>query len=384
MDKQEALLDFEKNAVQQLREQMLAELEKEYQLRGEAHAAAWRNSFERICLAAADENRRTGRADSVAYITYSLLRTELAAGRPLYLVEVAGKEWFMQPALYEDSCKADWAFRYLEEYEQSLLEASGPYTGQIGRSEISLYRQRDAIYPHAYVKAVARLAMQDAALSPALQELPLAAELEVRVGEYRDFSEVVFKRDVRTKEISIVRADLEHSGSRAAYAYEVLAGLDLNGGSFGGADLRYADLTNTDLTGSVLAEAILMGVRFAGCRMRQANLSGSLIAEADFRGADLEGADFSSAVGMRGHYGSSTVWKRPGYRAADFRGANLKGANFRGALLSGALFTGANVEDADFTGAVLHEAVFDVEAAELLNLKEIQFRPPVWQLVEQA
>ncbi|MEK4114933.1 pentapeptide repeat-containing protein [Paenibacillus sp. FSL W8-0919] len=378
MNKQEALLDFEEVAVTPLRERMQAELEEEYQQRGEAHAAAWASSFERICLAA-EEARRAGGDEPVAYITYSLLRTELAAKRPLYRVEAAGSGWFMQSALYEDCYDAGWAFRYLDRYEQALLEASGPYSGRIGRSEIALYRQREAVYAHAYVMAVARLAMKDAALTPAFRALTSAEQLEVRVGEYRDFSEVVYKRDDRAKDVSLIRSELEHNGSQAIYAYEVLAGLDLSGGVYGGADLRYADLTSADLTGAALEEGILTGAVFAGCRMRRANLSGALIAEADFRGADLEGADFRAAVGMRGQYGSES-WKRPGYRAADFRGACLKGADFRGALLSGALFTGADVQDADFTGAVLHQAVFDPGVADRLDLMDVQFRPPVWQL----
>ncbi|MFC7677697.1 pentapeptide repeat-containing protein [Paenibacillus sp. GCM10028914] len=357
MNKQELLREFDEQKAAPLRHQMLLQIEEAYQRKGEVFAAEWAESFRRLCRNVG-AIQRAGRKGPVSYITYSLLRTQLAAGRSVYRIEAADESWFLDSSPYRDTYDSAWAFDYLHQYRREIAEAARPYAGQIGAADLDCMLQREAAQVHAYIIGIGRLAMEEASASAEFAQLEMTEVFEVRVGEYLDVSEVVYKRDRTIKDTDAVRISLNRPERSNDYAYEDLRKLDLTELSGRESDLRYADLSGCELEAAVLAESVLLGTVFAGSCMKNADLSHSLIAEADFRGCDLRGTSFAGALGMKGRP-EATIWTMPGYRAVDFRGANLEGADFRGAALNGALFTGARLEGADFTGADLQDAVFD-------------------------
>ena len=96
-----------------------------------------------------------------------------------------------------------------------------------------------------------------------------------------------------------------------------LAGLELEGISFGESDLRDSNFTNADLYGAYLCDSDL-----SRCVLRGADLRNSFIHNVKFCDSDLRGARLSLD-----EMGGALV-----LHSADFTGANLEGADFTGAL----------------------------------------------------
>ncbi len=121
-----------------------------------------------------------------------------------------------------------------------------------------------------------------------------------------------------------------------------LAGCELDGVHFGGANLEEADLSGASLVKAQFGGRLTIGQigRLSKAKLADANLSGAQLPacranQADFRRANLTGAD------ARG--GS--------FPQANFHGANLDRADLTGADLRGADFTEANLSQAKLSRA---------------------------------
>ncbi len=357
MNREEILQHFTKEVYEPLKNQMLFTLEAFFQNRMHALAKTFCNSLEQI-LGKVRLMQQEGNKQALGYISYSMLRTELANGRATYLVEAMDKTWFMDRHPCRDTYNADWAFRYLDEWETELSKHAKKYGGRIGLDDIQRMKLRAAIHIHQYIIALARFSVTEEWLD-AMQfahEIELDDVFELRVGEYWDQSEVVFKRDVRIKDSSVMKDWLEEK-KPYDYIHEVFRGIDGSQGDYEGIRLQYADLSGSSFNNSIFTGGNLIGSGWNKACLIEADFSSCLIQEARFEQANLRGASFRDAVAVPGIY-QSERWERPGFQPVSFAGADLTGAQFQGAYLQDADFTGAILQGADFMGAAFEGACF--------------------------
>ncbi|HEX2954962.1 MAG TPA: pentapeptide repeat-containing protein, partial [Bacillota bacterium] len=309
---------------------------------------------------------------------YSMLRTRLLEKDYRILIEAYDRRWYLDPQECWESYDAGWIGRYLDELDQALENSRRQYMNLIGRAEIERIVLKEAHKFYQYMSLLARYAMQIMIEFPEWRDLAKGDELEVRVGELLDLSEIVYKEDRRNKDPEEIKDWLEEKEAYV-YAYEVFSGLNLACGDYQGIDLRYADLRGSDLSNSNLCETSLVGTRFNNGRLEKADLTRSVVCEADFSKASLRGAAF---VGVEGAVGRAQQeendWERPGFFALNFSGADLSGADFRQADLRGAIFTGARLDEANFWGARLDKAVFSRNDGANIRLDETQRASVVW------
>ncbi|WP_139488162.1 pentapeptide repeat-containing protein [Brevibacillus dissolubilis] len=412
---------FETTVVQPLLLEQLLALEAYFQEHKDELAVEFLASIQHIC-GEIRAMQAAGTKGKIGYITYSMLRIELLSGRPAYLIEAMNEEWLFDRTECQAEYLAEWAFRYLDEFTVRCEQAGKAYMGAVTAPDIEKIKLKEAAKFHQYVVALAQYALgrmnddvharhalaqgdgnsqaehantsHPGAASPIpkhpwlFNQIELEDELEIRVGEYWDISEVVYKRDLCPKDSADTKQWLEEK-EEDAYAYECFTGLDLSDGDYGEIDLRYTDFTGSDLSESNLHKAVLVGAKCRECRAAGADFSASLIHEADFSHSDLTGASFAYALG-EGGMADPQEWEAPGFfpvnlseaklddalfanaslRGAVFSKASLRGSSFADADGRGAIFTEANLELAKCWGADLEGADFGGANLEMVNFAE--------------
>ncbi|QOS97241.1 pentapeptide repeat-containing protein [Brevibacterium sp. JNUCC-42] len=355
MDKTEAMPHFMTNVVEPARLRALMRLEQDFQTNKHALATQWTIAFQRICKQLGGEQIRKDKA-CIGHITFSLLRTELAVGRAIYLVEATDSSWFFDRNPCQTEYDASWALAYLEQLKAEINGGSKAYMGAITLPDVEQLILREAVHFHQYVIQLARYALPMAIQSQEFVELSTEDIVEIRVGEYMDVSEVVYKIDRRTRDAQSVR-DWIAEGSKQEYAYEVFDRLDLSKGEYSELDFRYSRFEQSDLSASRCNGCVLIGTRWNHSRLVDADFSHSMLSGADFRQSELTGADFRGIQASQGLLEPDS-WEMPGFWEITFAEANVEGASFVGAQLSGAEFSRANLVDVNFAGADLAGASF--------------------------
>ncbi|MGM0501842.1 MAG: pentapeptide repeat-containing protein [Bacillota bacterium] len=364
MNKREALEYFYDNYAERTINRSLFAVEEYFNTHLDELIADFRASFKKMCCQV-NQLQKTGKKGKIAYITYSMLRTSIADKSYVYLVEAQNEYWFCDQQIFQMEYDASWLFEFLEEAERKLQQQMNSYINPLAKTDIERITLQQAEKYNWYLIYLARYALKEVLKLEEYQNLARTQEFEVRLGEYRDLSEIVYKEDRKGKDAQKMKEWLEEK-REYKYAYEVFQDLDLAEGDYIGIDLRYSDLSNSNLAASNLNHCTLLGTKFTNADLRRTDFSLAVIYEADFRNCDLRGAEFRYVLGFNGLI-DKQEWKLPGFQRVDFRNADLAGANFEGANLQGAIFTGANLagvnfKDADLTGSILPEKdLFQVE-----------------------
>ncbi|MED4355012.1 pentapeptide repeat-containing protein [Schinkia azotoformans] len=376
MNREEALEHFKEHEVKQRQLASLLALEAFFQTNKDRLAEDFQRSFQTICRLIS-EQQLVGEKKRIGHLSFSMLRTELLVGRPFYLIEATDEEWIFDEEPYLASYDASWAFSFLNEMISELTERAKTYMGTITLPDIDRIKLEEAANFHQYVVSLARYALPWAVNCKEYIELEKEEELEIRIGEYFDCSEVVYKEDQTEKDSAEIKEWLEEK-LEDEYPYEVFANLQLSEGNYEETDLRYTDFRKSDLSQSSLNGCLLIGANLTGSNLTNSDLSNSFIHEANFSGSVLRQANFSEIEGASGLVDSST-WEMPGYLPVLFEGADLEGANFEGADVRGASFLGASLQNVNFSGANLDGAIFSKDAKGILRLNAQQQSSVIWK-----
>ncbi|MBN3524094.1 pentapeptide repeat-containing protein [Paenibacillus apiarius] len=377
MKKAESIAHFREHVVRRERMNMLLILERDFQLHKAQRAEEFISSFTDMCRTITDAQDQ-GDKGAIGYLMYSMLRTEIAEGRYTYLVEAMDTNWLFDGAPCAGSYDATWAFRHLDILGKRLTASRQLYGGAVTLPVVERILLHEALFIHRYVIALARYALPRAVQLKEYRDIVKEPMFEIRVGEYMDISEAVFKQDEREQELQAVKAWLDEKND-GEYAYESFRNLKLTDGDYGQLDFRYSDFIDSELSHSLLRDCVLIGTRWIGSDLKGADFSRCKIHGAEFRDCDLKGAVFRDIEGSNGWEESRFLYM-PGISALSFAGSNVEGADFTGARLYGADFSDANIIDAVFDGANMKNAVFSVKQRESVHLNEIQQTQVLWKV----
>jgi uncharacterized protein YjbI with pentapeptide repeats len=376
MKREAAWEHFVANYAQTMGTKKLLALEEYFYQHWDELIAEFQESFREICLKikAMQAAETKGK---VACITYSMLRTAISNQKPVYLVEAFDQEWFLDSVECQTSYQASWAFQFLDQLGTELAEqVKSLHLYQIDRPRLERYQLQEAKKYHRYIIRLARHALLEAVKLSEFQAIATEADFAVRIGEYLDISEVVYKESRRIKDLVAAKKPLSEI-AELAYTNNALTGLSLTHGDYYMINLEHVALQGSDLSDSQMQYSNLTGAKFNRGALARTNLKNAWIYEADFSECNLAEANFTNAVGAAG-LSKPEEWQEPGFRAVNFRGANLEGANFKDAKLRGASFVGANLTNVNFAGADLERAVFAKSDSDRLNLDEKQQTQIIW------
>ncbi|HEY8463778.1 MAG TPA: pentapeptide repeat-containing protein [Bacillota bacterium] len=375
MTRTAALQHFQANYVKGISQAKLLAVEAYFRQHREELAVDFINSFQAICHQAQTMQRQQAKG-KIAYVHYSWLRTRILEGDYRVLIQAYDNNWYLDRRECRAEYDAGWLWRFWQEFAAELEMKRRPYLNRITGADLERIILREAVNYSLYLVNLGRWALYRYETTNGYLEIEREAEFEVRLGEYRDLSEIIFKADHRAKDSREIRNWLAEK-TPFEYCYEVLRGLNLEAGDYEGLDLRFCDLRECNLSRSNLQNTILLGVKMAGSRLDGANLQGALIYEADFSKSSLRTADFSEAEGPFGLM-TGSEWQRPGFDRISFREADLTGAVFKDCQLQGADFRGARLEKVDFEGANLHEALFYSTDRQSVKLTRRQMAEICW------
>ncbi|NLW47123.1 MAG: pentapeptide repeat-containing protein [Firmicutes bacterium] len=374
--KETAFEHFQRTYVNEVSRAKLTDLEDFYRQHRDELAPEFLESLRRICLRTG-AMQSSGEKTKIAYIHYAMLRTVLREKSHLWRVDAYDNSWYLDRRECETYYDAGWAFKFLDAFETELEPYLKRYLNRIGKADLERLKMREATKYQFYVIALARYALKQASALKELHEIAKETLFEIRVGEYFDISETVYKEDLRPKDPQEIKMWLEKKEPNQ-YSYEVFRSLDLSNGDYEGNDLRYADFNGANLSRSNLRKTMLLETKLTGATLEETDFSLADIFAADFKGCQLQGARFYEANG-----GNSLKETSAGllfrFDGVDFRGANLEGADFEGADLNGADFTGANLTGVNFEEAELRGAVFSKETKDNLVLDEEQRQAVIWR-----
>lgn len=189
MNRLEALEHFHKTYAEDVLNQKLHQAASLYEQRKDELISFFIQSFQSICLQAHFAEVVKKR---IGYITYSMRRTYLMDRNYNYVVEAYDKNWFFDPRPYYGTYDAGWAFSFLGELEDELNQLRKPYMNKIFQPDVERFVLQAAGKFHQYILKLAKDAIQQAVHLPEFKALKCEDDLEVRIGEYKGISEVVY------------------------------------------------------------------------------------------------------------------------------------------------------------------------------------------------
>lgn len=293
MKKQEALDHFNETYVKKISSEKLADLEEYYKEHKDDLADKFIKSIKEICFNLKKMQTQNEKG-KIAYIMYSFLRTEILEKRYNYLIEALDEDWFLDYKECHSQYDATWAFKYLEEFEDTLQESRKIYAGQINESDIEKIKLKEVKKYNEYIVEIARYALRKEDIKE-LKDIKKEEVLEISIGEYRDLIEPIYKEDNRKKDSKEVKEWLEEKLENE-YSYEVYNNLDLSHGDYESIDFRYSNFKETNLEKSNMKESILIGVKFSNCNLKEVDFSNSDLSKAEFEHVNLKDANFQNAV----------------------------------------------------------------------------------------
>jgi len=369
--KYEALEHFQQNIVNLKSKQKMQKVEEFFLENKDELVKDLVQSFSEICIKI-KQMQSSNEKSKIGFITYSLLRTSMKEKRLTYLVEAFDNRWFFDRVECQTEYEANWLLKFLNELETELENERRQYFNMIVKADIEKIKLKEVGYYNQYLALLGRYAASEMLSLKEYGDIEKDEQLEVRVGEYLDISEIIFKEDFRVRDSKEVKAWLEEKSDRL-YWSESLRNYDFSDGNFESKSFNYSDFSMSNISNCKMKSCMLIGTKFSRAIMKNTDLSCTYIYDADFSDCDLEGASFCKADGEKGKF-YNTKFKRRSLWGVSFEGANLENADFENANLKGATFKDARLLNVNFKGAVLYDAVFSKSAIELLSLDDEQLK----------
>ncbi|MNM67229.1 Pentapeptide repeats (8 copies) [compost metagenome] len=359
---------FIENEVMPSRTKQLRELYQFYNLHKDEITKDIVKLIDIFCLEI-QRQQAEGIMEKCVCIQFSLLRTTLMEGRPVYMLEANDQTSLNKVSISPYRYDAEWIFSFMNKWIMDLGEKRKVYMDQIKLFTFEAW-VLEQIYPfHVFMVHAVRYAIDDIEQLQSFQGVAKEESFDIRVGEYKDkeMSESVYRRHDRHRSSITCKGWLENKFEKE-YIYEHVAKADVSQGDYSDIHLLYTRFEEMNFSGSNFQNSLLLGSKFDRCICDYVDFSSSVAFDASFRDCNLRGARFDKIVGIRDVMNErrGTFFGIHGMR---FNRANLQDASFRKAQIS-ADFTYANLDGTDFTGAeligsrMLQSDVFKVRLSE--------------------
>lgn len=342
MNKEDALTHFNQVVLEPAIHHALANLRSYVMEHREELIRAFVESVRQLCIQAKISQVELNK-DAVAFIHCSMLRMSLLDGSYACLLEAYSDSWYWDRIGCFHEYDAAWAFAPLNELRELLLGEMKRYGGKLNASDVERLILQTAGRFNAFVTAIARMSIPRILMLDEMQALERSDRFQIRVGEYKDWSEPIHIREGDSRNTQHIRKKLS-AADGLENAYGDYTSLSLPEGSFDHVDVRYSDFSDADLSNCSLRNAVLVGTKWHRSNLSETDLRGSVLTDASFRECNLKGANLSET--SDGGNGDVFTTNALGLQGISFERANLENADLRGANLAQADF-----KDANLTGA---------------------------------
>ena len=278
--------------------------------------------------------QQMGKKEAVAFIHFSVLRTNILAKKHILRIDAYNAEWYSDRAECSGEYETGEVFQWLDRFESVLETARKKSGGQLLLSDVQSLVFEESNKYLLFVTEIIRAGMKKAVETESYKKMKRYEVFAVYVGGYQDQSNIVYKEDTTAKDAKAVKRRLQ-AKRQNVYAYEICDNLDLSEGNYEDIKLMFSSFSVSDLTGSSFRKCTMVGNGFQHAILKDVNLEQIDAFDIDFSGAMLENVDFRGAK----------------LRRLSFAGAQLINVTFEGALLTENLnFEGARLTDTVIPG----------------------------------
>ncbi len=281
------------------------------------------------------EMQQQGKKGKIAYIHFSVLRTNILLKRHEIRIDAYDENWYLDAVECSYYYPVEEIYAYLEKYGDAVIDLWEKSQGKNNLADV--YRKvfnESNIYLF-YVAELIRLGMKRMIHTEIYMSVKKAECFIVGIGGFMDRFDILYKEDYTVKDSGEVKRFLQ-SGQQRLFSHEIYEKLDLSRSNFEDLEFQYSSFAECDFSQSSLSKS-----RFLFCNLRDSvfedvNMNKIKIFDADFSGARLENVDFSGAK----------------LKCISFQGAKLKNVNFSNAVLAEDI----NFKDAKIVDCILPES----------------------------
>jgi len=273
----------------------------------------------------------TGKKNAIAFINFSLLRTNLLARKHELRIDAYDENWYLDRVECSGSYDVSQLFRWIDQFADNLEATRKKYMGKLKFSEMQKLIFEESNKYMIFVAELMRVAIKKATMTESFQQVKRHEVFVICIGGYQDRVDILYKEDSTVKDAKVVKRYLEKNKDQDdPFAYEICENLDLSKADFSGLNLMFSQFSGCDFTDVNLQDSTLLMNDFKSAIFRNTNFENSQLFDVDFSGSILEGVDF--------------------------RGSKLKHVLFKGATLINVKFDEALfIEQLDFENATLQD-----------------------------
>ena len=275
--------------------------------------------------------QQAGEKQSVAYINFSVLRTNILSKRHVIRIDAYDHGWYSDRVECSGEYEVGEIYQWLDMFESVLEGARRQSGGHLTLLDVHTLVFEESNHYLLYVTEIIRAGMKKAAETENYRKINRHEVFAVFVGSYQDQSHIVYKEDTTVKDARIIKRFLQ-AKQQESYVYEFFDGLDLSEGDYENKKIIFCSFSGSDLTGSSFKKSAMVGDNFQNAVLKDTDMGQIEAFDIDFGGAVLENVSF--------------------------RGAKLNRLSFTGAKLTGVRFEDvSSAENISFEGAELIDTV---------------------------
>jgi BTB/POZ domain-containing protein KCTD9 len=354
MLKSEAMKLFNEKYVEEIHNTKITELRDYIEKNIEFIELEIIKSFKSICQKIINMQSE-GLKKEIGFINYSLLRSQLIQNKDLFFINAYNEDWYIDKVECEDIYNANWAFKYLHEFEQIILKESRKYVGKIQKYDIKKIKLEKVNFYIPYIIAVGRKAFEKVELLEEYSQIKKDKRFEIRMGEYLDYSEVVYFNDIIDKNDEITKKQLENK-KEIVKRYIRYADMNLEQGNYDYSQFIYTEFLKCNLENSKFNFNNLQGVKFVECNLTNSMFENGLMLGSDFSNSDLKNSRLNNV--NEGAVFETKIIESILFKKNNFTGVDLSNSSIRNSNFSGSNFEASNLEGVDFENTILKGAIF--------------------------
>ncbi|MDR0286951.1 MAG: pentapeptide repeat-containing protein [Clostridiales bacterium] len=245
--------------------------------------------------------QQTGKKAPIAFINFSVLRTNILAKHHILRIDAYDKNWYADRTECSGEYEASEVYQWLDTFESILEESRKKSGGTLTLLDVQTQVFEESYNYLLYVVEIIRAGMRKVAEIESYQKINRYEVFTVCVGSFQDVSQIVYKEDTTIKDAKAVKRSLQ-AAQQSQYAYEICNGLNLSEGNYEGGKILFSSFIGSDFTGSSFKKSVMLGNNFQEAILRNTNMeqiraidtnfSGALLENVNFRGAELNHISF--------------------------------------------------------------------------------------------
>lgn len=192
MSREKALEEFKSGYVRMKNTEKVLELKEYFDKNKDKLALEFIESLKNMFIKIYEMQSKNSKG-KIAYITYSMLRTEILQKNYMYLVEAFDKSWFLDDKRCSINYDSTWAFKFLDEFEEALEKKRIEYMNLITSADVEKIKLEEAQNYNYFIKELAKYSLENSKEIEEFEKIDKEEKMQIRVGEYMDVSEVVYK-----------------------------------------------------------------------------------------------------------------------------------------------------------------------------------------------